>query len=171
MSVDIALTNARLRSWRVEDAAALARHANNANIAANLRDGFPHPYQLEHAERFIAAAPATFLAIEVDGEAAGGIGLSPGRDIERFSAELGYWLSEMHWGRGIITESIAALSRHTFASSDIRRIFALPFATNEASARVLEKCGYVLEGRLRMSAFKGGRFVDQLLYARIDPPR
>ena len=161
-----------LREWRHADAQALVRYANNINIARQLRDRFPHPYTLNDAKVFLAhvardkGAPAN-LAIEVDGEAVGGIGFSAAADIERFSAEVGYWLGESYWHRGIVTEALSLVTREAFARN-LLRLFALPFADNPASLRVLEKAGYVREGLLRSSAVKYGRPRDQLLYSRIN---
>jgi len=165
-----------LRPWRTADAAALARHANNVNIACHLRDRFPHPYRLADAKRFLAhttrasldTATAQNLAIEVEGDAAGGIGFTAGSDIERCSAEIGYWLSETYWGRGISTEALILVTTDAFERCGLLRMFAVPFADNPASVRVLEKAGYQLEGRLRSSAIKYGRPRDQLLYSRIN---
>ncbi|MBI4815573.1 MAG: GNAT family N-acetyltransferase [Deltaproteobacteria bacterium] len=161
-------TSTVLRPWREGDAPALARNANDPEIAANLRDGFPHPYSLLDARGFIERAPSTFFCIEVDGEAAGGIGFRAGHDVERYSAELGYWLARRHWGRGIVSEAVTAVRKHVFRETELRRLFAVPYATSFASIRVLEKCGFTLEGTMRSSAFKAGRFVDQLLYAVVD---
>ena len=81
-------------------------------------------------------------------------------------AEIGYWLGHAFWGRGIATESVRAVTRHAFATwPDLRRVFALPFAPNVASARVLAKAGYRLEGVLRQSAIKDGRILDQRLFS------
>jgi [ribosomal protein S5]-alanine N-acetyltransferase len=162
-----------VREWRLADAEALARHANNINIARHLRDRFPHPYTVNHANAFLVHAarekgPAGNLAIDVDGEAVGAIGFTIGDDLERFSAEIGYWLSEAYWGRGIATEAVVLLTAHVFERLNLLRLFALPFADNAPSARVLEKAGFVREGVLRASAVKYGRSRDQLLYARIN---
>ncbi len=162
-----------LRPWRADDAEALARHANNPNIARHLRDRFPAPYTLADAKGFLAhvardTGPSTNLAIEVAGEAAGAIGFTRGSDIERYSAEIGYWLGEAHWGHGVMTEALRLVTREAFARDGLLRLFALPFAGNPASVRVLEKAGYQCEGRLRSSATKYGRPLDQLLYARIN---
>ena len=135
----------------------------------HLRDRFPFPYELQHARTFlawIAQQPSpTVWAIEVDGEASGGIGIEQHGDIERVSAEIGYWLGESCWNRGIATEALQAVTREAFARFEITRLYAVPFADHAASVRVLEKAGYVLEGRLRQSAIKDGKIRDQLLYA------
>ena len=158
-----------MRSWRAGDAASLAQQANNRRIWLNLRDQFPHPYTRRDAVAFLTHArrmqPETFFALDIDGEAVGGIGYLLQRDVERVSAEIGYWLGESYWGRGLASEAVAAITAHAIAAHQLTRVFALPFAHNTASARVLEKCGYALEGRLRRSAIKDGVVVDQLLYA------
>ena len=163
----------RVRSWQKADAAALVEHANNMNIAKNLRDRFPHPYTLKDARDFLKhAVPAddpTNLAIEAGGAVVGGIGYVPGRDIERYSAEIGYWLGEAHWGHGIATEALQLTTAHAFERMRFLRLFALPFAENLASIRVLEKAGYVREGLLRSSSVKAGTPRDQLIYARVNP--
>ena len=107
----------------------------------------------------------TVWAIEVNGEAAGGIGVELHQDVERVSAEIGYWLGEAAWGRGIVTEALQAVTAEVFRRFELTRIYALPFADNRASVRVLEKAGYTLEGHLRQSAIKDGVILDQLLYA------
>ena len=162
-----------LRPWRLDDAEALVRHANNINIARQLRDRFPHPYTRGAALAFLRYAtsserPAN-LAIEVDGEAVGGVGYVPGADVERYSAEVGYWLGESLWGRGIATGALVLLTAHVFESENLLRCFALPFADNAGSIRVLEKAGYTLEGILKSSSVKFGKPRDQAIYARINP--
>jgi RimJ/RimL family protein N-acetyltransferase len=162
-----------IRPWRLSDAPVLAKHANNVNIAKNLRDRFPHPYTLSDARHFIEAVidtrPVANFAIAVDGEPAGGIGFSPGSDVERYSAEIGYWLAEAFWGRGIAAEALDLVSQYAFDECHVLRLFALPFADNQQSIRVLEKAGYTCEGILRASAVKYGVPRDQALYARINP--
>lgn len=166
-------TRCVVRTWRSSDAESLVRHANNLAIARHLRDRFPHPYTPAHARAFLTHAAAEDasarnLAIEVDDEAVGGIGFSPGADVERFSAEIGYWLAETHWGRGIVTEALVMVTGDLFERVNLLRVFALPFADNAASARVLEKAGYIREAVLRASSVKYGKPRDQLLYARVN---
>jgi RimJ/RimL family protein N-acetyltransferase len=160
-----------VRSWRPSDAAALVEHANNRKVWLNLRDRFPHPYTARDARAFLKSVlsvrPETNFALDVDGHAVGGIAFRVQSDVERIGAELGYWLGETYWGRGIATAAVRAVTEHALTSHDLRRVFALPFADNRASARVLEKAGFALEGVLRSSAIKDGRVLDQLLYARI----
>ena len=162
-----------LRQWRMDDAEALVRHADNINVARQLRDRFPHPYTRTNASLFLKAATTTAaepsnLAIEVNGEAAGAIGYVAGIDVERYSAEIGYWLGESYWGRGIVTEALVLVTDYVFTTPNLLRLFALPFADNAASMRVLEKAGYVREAILRSSSVKYGKPRDQALYARVN---
>ena len=161
-----------LRRWRPDDAQSLVRHANNLNVAKHLRDRFPHPYSLRDAHQFLksvpASGPVTNFAIDVGGEACGGLGYVPGNDVERYSAEVGYWLGEERWGRGICTEALALFTEHAFAELGVLRLFALPLADNAASIRVLEKAGFECEGILRSSCVKYGVARDQALYARVN---
>ena len=161
----------RIRSWRPNDIDALVEHANDFEVARQLRDRFPHPYARQNARTFLEFAvkeDSGNLAIEVDGEAVGAIGFVPGSDIERFSAEVGYWVGRRIWGRGVATDALLTLTAHLFSEHRLLRLFALPFADNAGSIRVLEKAGYVCEGRLRASSVKHGTVRDQLLYARIN---
>ena len=162
----------RLRPWRPDDEDSLVRHANDRGIWLNMRDRFPHPYTQGDAVGWIAIAtdrtPPANLAIEVDGEAVGGIGLMLHRDIERVSAEIGYWLGRAYRGRGVTSAALRAMTTYGFETFGLTRIFAVPFARNVASARVLEKAGYVREGVMRRSAIKDGEVLDQLLYAVTD---
>ena len=158
-----------VRSFRDADAEAIALHANNRKVWLQLRDRFPHPYTIEDAREFIrfarAGEPETAFAITVDDQAIGSIGVVLRDDVERCSAEIGYWIGESHWGRSIATRALAGLTRHAFTAYELERLYALPLASNSASCRVLEKAGYRLEGRMRRSAIKDGVVQDQLLYA------
>lgn len=162
-----------LRPWRPADADAIVLHANNPNVARQLRDRFPHPYTRSDALAFLKAvgnAPAlTNLAIDVAGDAVGGVGFVPGSDIERYSAEVGYWLGEALWGRGVVTEALTLVTAYCFDELKLLRLFALPLADNAASIRVLEKAGYAREGTLRSSCVKYGVPRDQVLYSKINP--
>ena len=134
-----------LRPWRMEDAETIARYANNPKIAANLRDAFPHPYTQRDAETFIQScldadpARCCFRAIAVNGETVGSISLSIGEDISSKSAELGYWLAEPYWGQGIMPEAVRQICGFAFQTYGLARIFAVPFAYNLASRRVLKR--------------------------------
>ncbi len=159
-----------VREWQDADAEPLVPLADDRRVWLGLRDAFPHPYGIEDARRFIAMAraksPPTFFAITVGGQLAGGIGYSPQADVERIGAEVGYWVAHAHWGRGVATEALRLLTEHAFAANpELRRLWAVPYATNDASARVLEKAGYRREGTLRQSVIKDGRVLDQWMYA------
>jgi [ribosomal protein S5]-alanine N-acetyltransferase len=158
-----------LRPWTTDDLDHLVRFANNKKIADNMSDAFPHPYTPESGIAFLnmykVFDPARAFAIEVDGIPCGSIGIHPGNDIHRKSAELGYWLAEEYWGKGIVTEAIRQILEYGFRSFDINRVFARPFSTNLASQRVLEKAGLKLEARLEKSIFKNGQFLDEMIYS------
>jgi RimJ/RimL family protein N-acetyltransferase len=165
------LERCELRPLLPEDAPSLAQMANDVTVWRNLRDMFPHPYALEHAVRFIEHAsgqsPPCHRAIVIDGQAVGTIGLKLGTDVERISAEVGYWLGAPYRDRGVMTEVIRVFTDEAFETFPLSRIFALPFARNVASCRALEKAGYVLEAVLRRSCIKEGVITDQRQYARI----
>ena len=162
-----------VRPWRESDAAAITPHANDRDVWLNLRDRFPHPYRTADAVEYIRSVasqrPLVSFVIVVGDDPAGGIGLRLGEDIERRSAEIGYWIGRAYWGRGITTAAVRAVTTYAFASLDLLRVFALPFTDNAASVRVLEKAGYVREGLLRSSAIKAGQVRDQYLYAVVRP--
>jgi len=159
----------QIRSWALEDIPSLARHANNAKVSVNLRDGFPYPYSETDAEIFISANldAAWNFTIAVNGEAAGGIGLVIGADVHRFTAEIGYWLAEPYWGRGITSKAVQALTDYAFQHTGLVRIYASVFETNPTSMRVLEKNGFQFEGILRKNVIKNGAILDNFLYAKI----
>ncbi len=165
------LGDLRVRSWRRNDLDALVRYANNPKIAANLRDQFPHPYTPAAAAAYLTdvrtAEIETSFAMEYAGEAIGGIGFKLGTDVARISAEMGYWLGEPHWGRGLAARAVLASSEWAFESYKLTRIFAMAFSHNVASMRVLEKAGFEREGILRRSAVKNGVILDQVLYAKV----
>jgi ribosomal-protein-alanine N-acetyltransferase len=158
-----------LRAWLPDDLPSLVRHANNPEIARYMTDQFPHPFTQEKAQGFISFAtshtPRRVFAIDVDGQAVGGIGIHPQTDIQCKNAELGYWLAQPFWGRGIITEAIRQVVDYGFDIFDITRIFARPYGTNIGSQRALEKAGFVLEARFEKTLFKNGDFLDELIYA------
>src|ERR1041385_6722312 len=165
------LKTCTIRSWEWRDREAIVRYGNNRKVSINLRDRFPYPYTDRDArnwlEAVIDAEPETTFAIDVAGEAVGGIGYTMQYDVDRRSAEIGYWLGEEVWGRGITTAAVIAVTDHAFANHDLCRLYAHVFAWNPASARVLEKAGYTFEGRLRKSVTKEGQTIDQLIYAMI----
>lgn len=161
----------RLRAWCDDDVESLVRHADNRNVWRNLRDRFPHPYTLADAREWVrraaGAEPRTDFAIEVGGRAVGGIGLILGEDVYRRTAEIGFWLGEEYWGRGIVTAAVRALTDWAFESFDLARITAGVFEWNPASMRVLEKAGYRREARLRKAATKDGETIDLIVYSMV----
>jgi RimJ/RimL family protein N-acetyltransferase len=160
-----------VRPWQARDKAALLRVANNRNVWRNLTHRFPHPYTEANAESWLSrVAPAiepSHWAIEVDGEAVGGIGFERGEGVYARSGRFGYWLGEPYWGRGIMTAAVRTVADYLLARPDIVRLEAPVFEWNPASMRVLEKCGFVREGVLRRSALKDDQVIDVVLYARI----
>jgi ribosomal-protein-alanine N-acetyltransferase len=168
--MQLTLKRCTIRPWRLDDADSLARHANDRKVWVALRDLFPHPYTIEDAHAFLKSVvnsePITLFCIEVNGDAVGGVGIRTGVDVHRQTAELGYWLGQEFWGRGIMTEAVAAFTDFCFEKFQLRRIYAEPFANNPASARVLEKAGFAFEGRLKNNVLKDGKLLDSLLYAR-----
>ncbi len=160
-----------LRPWRLEDEAALARYVDNRKIWLNMRDGFFQPFSLERVRAFLEKAsqqnPVTYCAIATEEEAIGGIGISLNADVHRLTGELGYWLAEPYWGRGIMTESVRLFTADAFERLGLVRIYAEPYVSNPASVQLLEKVGFVCEGRMRASVIKDGRILDQWLYALV----
>jgi RimJ/RimL family protein N-acetyltransferase len=158
-----------LRAWHINDLQSLVKHANNFNVSRFLMDRFPHPYTEENGKAFIGFAtqgnPQNIFAIDINGEACGGIGLHPQDDIHKKNAELGYWLAEPFWGKGIITRAIPQVVDYGFKNFDIDRIFARPFGNNPGSQKVLEKTGFTLEGRFKGTICKNGECLDELIYA------
>ena len=160
-----------LRKWRLSDAADLAAALNNKKILNNLRDGLPFPYTEQDARDYIAAMRSTeenstfAYAITQNDHAIGSIGAFRQNNIHRQTAELGYYLAEEYWGRGIMTEAIRQLCGIVFDTTDILRIYAEPFAYNTGSRRALEKAGFAFEGLMKNNAVKNGKVLDMALYS------
>ena len=160
-----------LRCWRAQDAQTLIKYANNRNVSINMRDGFSYPYTLRNARTFLETVskqnPVTFYAIATSEEAIGGIGVSINTDVHRLTAELGYWLAEPYWGKGIMTEAVSTFTEYAFAHFGLIRIYAQPYANNSGSCRVLQKAGFLLEARMEKNVIKDGQILDQFLYAKV----
>ena len=169
--MEIQCTKSLLRPWRIDDALSLCKYANNSKVSENLRDIFPFPYTQVDAEFFIkniaSATNNLILAIEVDGAAVGSIGIMPQTDVYRKNAELGYWLGEQYWGRGIVTEAVNAVVDHTFKNLTITRIYASVFERNIASIRVLEKCGFEKEAIHYKAVVKNNVVMDEYRYVKL----
>ncbi len=157
-----------IRPYAPGDVAALVKYGNNHKVWQHLRDRFPHPYTRAHAIDWVRHVqrqrPTRDFAVAGEIELIGGVGIHVQDDVHRRSAEIGYWLGEPFWGRGIATEVVDAMTDYAFANFPIVRIYANVFDGNPASARVLEKVGYQYEGRMRKSVYKDGALLDQLMY-------
>ena len=163
-----------LRKWQLTDKVSLAEQANNIRVWNYLRDYFPYPYEESDAEAFIQMVldkpdPATDFSIEWEGKAVGGIGIIPRADVERISAEMGYWLGENYWNRGIMTHVVKQMSEYVFTHFPITKLYATIFEFNIASMRVLEKAGFTREGILRQAAIKNGKTIDLHYYGLLKP--
>jgi len=161
--------NITLGTWTLEDVDILVQYANNKKIADRLTDAFPYPYRMDDGIRFIEKIsldhPQRVFAIMADGELVGSIGIFPKEDVHRRNAEIGYWLAEPFWGKGIVVEAIKLIVEYGRRNFDIKRIYAVPFSTNIASQRVLEKAGFKLEAKLEKALYKNGEYLDELIYS------
>jgi RimJ/RimL family protein N-acetyltransferase len=163
--------NFELREWRLSDAASLAENANSIHIWNNVRDAFPHPYTEEDGIQFIQSVlekqkSATDMAIIVGGKAVGGIGIVLQTDVERISAEIGYWLGENYWNKGIMTAVVKEMTEYVFLNfPELHKIYAPVFDFNIASQRVLQKASFEREAVLKQAAVKNGKIVDEHYYS------
>ncbi|HBA69794.1 MAG TPA: GNAT family N-acetyltransferase [Lachnospiraceae bacterium] len=161
----------KIRKWELKDAGNLALALSNPKIQDNLRDGLPYPYTEQDGIEYISSMLSadknkTFaFAVTADGKVIGSIGVFRQENIHRQTAELGYYIAEEYWGKGIATEAVRQTCKYVFDKSDIIRIYAEPFAYNEASCRVLEKAGFQYEGTLRSNAVKNGKVIDMKMYS------
>ena len=163
----------RLRPWREADAPSLALHANDINVWRNMSERFAHPYTQEIAQHWVTRGHLEFggehWAITHDDVAVGGCGLHPGAGDTSCAVEIGYWLGQPYWGRGVATTVVHVLTERVFALPGVARVFAGVHADNPVSMRVLEKNGFDREGVLRKSALKAGVPIDRVMYAKIRP--
>lgn len=161
----------KIRKLHTTDSVRLSELANNKNIWDNVRDFFPHPYTEKNAIEFIELCnrenPQITFAIEFEGKLVGVIGLVLQSDIHRLSAEIGYWIGEPYWNKGIATKAIRLLTHYGFHTLNLQRIYTGVFDYNKASQRVLEKCGFELEGILKKAIIKNNNIIDQYCYALI----
>jgi RimJ/RimL family protein N-acetyltransferase len=173
--MQLTLSQSVVRSFRPSDAASMTKHIGTYRVARYM-SAVPHPYTREDAEQWIAIAtgrdPQTHFGIAVNDEIVGGIGVEPdGQRVCAHDAEIGYWLGESFWGRGIMSEAVVALSEWAFTELGRIRLHATVYAPNVASTRVLEKAGYEFEGRLRSRYLRDGEFIDGFLYAKVCVPQ
>jgi ribosomal-protein-alanine N-acetyltransferase len=168
--MEISYEGVILRPWNIKDAKELAEIANNRKISNNLRDGLPYPYTRKDAINWLNIIlpennPPRFFAILVDNEIVGNIGLTKKKDIYRKNIEIGYFLSEKHWGKGIATRAIKAATSYAFNTFDIIRVFAESFSDNMGSRRALEKAGFRLEATLTKNIIKNNDIKDSCIYS------
>jgi len=160
-----------LRGWQLTDEEALVKYANNPRVSANLFDTFPYPYTVDDARQWLNSQQGiekpTFFAIEIDGEAVGGIGIAIKADVYRRSANIGYWLGEPFWGKSLMTEVVSLMVDYAFKNFDLARLQAGVYSSNPASMRVLEKVGFVKEGVAQKAIFKRGEMLDEHIYAMV----
>ena len=167
----------KIRKWELSDARELAASLSNPKVQNNLRDGLPYPYTERDGASYISAMlsadenEAFAFAVTADSKVVGSIGVFRQTNIHRQTAELGYYIAEEYWGRGIMTEAVKQICEYVFDKSDMLRIFAEPFADNAASCRVLEKAGFQYEGTLRNNAVKNGKVIDMKMYSLLKTGR
>lgn len=163
----------KIRRWKIEDTDDLSQALNNKKILDNLRDGIPFPYTPEDAKEYITTMLTAddemvyAFAITIEDKAVGSIGIFRQTNIHSITAELGYYIAEPYWGKGIGTSAVKQICDYIFQNTDIIRIFAEPFAHNTGSCRILEKCGFKCEGTLRKNAVKNGAVIDMKMYSII----
>lgn len=161
----------KLRDWKLSDAESIVPLANNQKIAGNLRNTFPYPYTLDDAHLFITKSIHPHKrnhlnkAIEIEGSPAGSISLLMQEDVSCKSGELGFWLGEPFWGKGIMARAIAQMCETGFEDLAMERIYARPFAQNTAAQKTLENAGFQLEGIFKKSIYKNGKVMDSCMYA------
>ena len=161
----------KIRKWKLSDAKDLTKALSNRKVQDNLRDGLPYPYLEQDANDYISSMLSanendTFaFAITIDDKAIGSIGVFRQQNIHRQTAEMGYYIAEEYWGKGIMTEAVKQICEYVFEHSDIIRIYAEPFSCNMGSCRVLEKAGFQYEGTLRSNAIKNGKVMDMKMYS------
>ncbi len=169
--MEIRLSRSVLRPFREGDEVSLIQHANDRRVSRTLRDRFPYPYTDCDADAWIGVAsrekPFQNLAITVDDQVVGGIGVIPGEDVYRRGGEIGYWLGHACWGRGILSEALPPFADYAASTYALVRLWAGVYEGNLASARVLEKAGFVREATMRSAIFKDGVLLDYWLYARV----
>lgn len=160
-----------LRPWQKQDAQELAQIANNRNIWNNVRDALPSPYTVMDALQWIAhvnnRSPVLNFAIVFNGRIAGSIGCNPKEDISRKTIEIGYFVGEHYWGKGIATAAVKELAGFIETKLDIIRIEAHVFPQNKASAKVLQKNGFYLESIQRRSVIKNNEILDDHIWVKL----
>ncbi|MCK7541581.1 MAG: GNAT family N-acetyltransferase [Marinilabiliales bacterium] len=163
-----------LRNFRRTDKYRMAELANNEKVAINLRDAFPHPYTVADAQQFIntfiGQKPLQVFAIEFQGKYVGNIGLHKQDDVYSKSAELGYFIGEPYWNKGITSRAVNLICEYGFRELDVVRIYSGVFEFNIPSQRVLQKCGFEREAVLKSAVCKRGKIYDEVRYAKVIRP-
>ncbi|MCY4329613.1 MAG: GNAT family protein [Endozoicomonadaceae bacterium] len=158
-----------LRKVLYGDASGLAKYGNNERIAVNQRDSYPYPYTIEYARNWIHYIKQhhddTRFVIATENEAIGEIGFITQPDVHLYSGEVAYWIGEQYWGQGIATKALKYLINYAFKEKGMKRLYADILEYNKASCRVLQKCGFQLDGVMRSHIFKKNRFYDQLVFS------
>lgn len=157
-----------IRSFKDTDVDSIVKHANDLEVSKYMRDSFPYPYTKENAIQWIDFVkknyPKLLFAIADEYELIGGIGAVPQSDVHRFSAEIGFWVGRMHWNKGITSKALPVFCKYLFSKFSFNRLVANVFEGNDASRKVLEMNGFILEGTHRKSVFKENKFVDHYTY-------
>lgn len=163
--------NVTLRPFLFSDSKSIAHQANNILIWKNLRDRFPHPYTEKDALMFITMVtcktPITDFAIDVNGLAVGAAGIVLKDDVFRLNGEIGYWLGQEYWNKGIGTKVVAELTRIAFDELNLSRVYAEVFGNNISSGKVLEKNGFVKEAILEKAIIKDNILLNLMIYSKI----
>lgn len=160
-----------LRLHRITDKDSLVKAANHPEVVKYSYDSFPHPYTEKDAENYFNLLknqnPRSHFAVTINDELIGGFSLDIGTDVERFSSIITCWIGKEYWGKDVASIIVSRVCDYVFKETKIVRIAARVFDGNKASERVLEKCGFVIEGVACKSICKNGAFLDGHLYARI----
>lgn len=161
--------NISLRPLSENDKSVLAKLANNKKIWDNLRDYMPYPYTEKNAEFFIQLTakeePRMTFGIEFKNELCGVIGLIPLKDVYCKTAEIGYWLGEDYWSKGIATVALKLLTNYGLNTLGLVRLHTGVYEHNIASMKVLEKCGYTKDGVFKKAVIKNGVILDEHKYS------
>lgn len=169
--INLVIKGVTVRTYKESDKFNLTRVADNKNVWDNLRDSFPYPYHIQDAEEFIERCrkeePQRTFAIEYEEKCIGSIGLVLQSDIYRKSAEIGYFIGEPYWGKGIASKAVEVVLKYGFEQLDLIRIFCGIFDFNKASMRVVEKCGFELESIARKAIIKNGKIHDEYRYVKL----
>ena len=159
----------KLRRFFERDIGPITEHANNSNISRYMTHRMPYPYTADDAKWWVETGckqSGLYLAVDLAGECVGVVGVRFGQHETQYSAEIGYWIAERHWGKGIGSDAVANMTDRTFSESNIVRLCAPVFSPNKASMKVLQNCGYSLEAIHRRAIFKNDEFMDEHVFVK-----